>query len=278
MEISGRDNPQVWLDLGLSKSEATVYLVLSKLGQAKARDIWKLAQVARQDIYRILEELIDLGIVERVMKNPCEFRTFPLAESFEILLQQMEEDKKETILRLHQEAAQFVKENANVNMANCNAPESEFSICEGEANLLKMRKAMEQSKSTVELIIHESIVLRDDVYFEEALREALRRGVKVRFLLEKTDENSLCGDAESRIPRSRHVAVRTISRNGLPAFAIYDEREASFVALSKSQMSPKLSAIKPPALWTNNPFFVSIVHEYFENVWQQANESRKALR
>ena len=276
MEISARDNPQVWLDLGLSKSQATVYLVLSKLGQAKAHEIWKLSQVARQDIYRILEELINLGIVERVMKNPCEFRAFPLAESVEILLQRMEEDGKETILKLRQEVAQFVKENANVNMANGHAPESEFSICEGEANLLKMRKAMEHAQSTVELIIPESIVLRDDAYFEEALREALSRGVKARFLLEKTDENS--GDVERRLPKSRHMAVRTISRNGLPAFAIYDEREATFVALSTSQMSSKLSAIKPPALWTNNPLFVSTVHEYFENVWQQANESRKALK
>jgi hypothetical protein len=139
-----------------------------------------------------------------------------------------------------------------------------------------MRKAMEHAQSTVELIIPESIVLRDDAYFEEALREALSRGVKARFLLEKTDENS--GDVERRLPKSRHMAVRTISRNGLPAFAIYDEREATFVALSTSQMSSKLSAIKPPALWTNNPLFVSTVHEYFENVWQQANESRKALK
>ena len=40
--------------IGLTSTEAKVYLTLESLGKANAKTIWKNSGVARQDIYRIL--------------------------------------------------------------------------------------------------------------------------------------------------------------------------------------------------------------------------------
>jgi len=271
MERISSDSIQIWLDLGLSKSEATVYLALIKLGQTKARDLWKVAQVARQDIYRILDELIKLGIIERVMKNPCEFRAFPAAESAEILLQQMEREREQKILALRQESEQFIRENAETSLMQLPNLGSEFSISEGKASLLKLKKGMERCQSTVELIITEPIVAKDSDYFEEALKEALHRGVIVRILVQRLSTTTLVRDVNKQLKQIENLSTRTISRKGLPILEIYDGKEAAFVALSKTDMSGEPYDSRPPMLWTDNASFVSTLREYFENVWQQAD-------
>lgn len=272
MERLANEKAQIWLDLGLSRSQATVYLTLSKLGQAKAKDIRKFAQVARQDVYRILNELVELGIVERVVKNPREFRALPSTESVEILLNRVENERQQKVLALRKETAQFIKENVTASVANPHNSASEFSLSEGEASLLKLRKAMEQSKSTVELIVAESIVLKDSAYFEEAIEGALRRGVIVRVLLTRNAESTPLVEAQKTLQRSGRLRIRTISRLGLPSLEIYDGKEAAFVALSKLRMGAEPWGSRPPMLWTNNPSFVSTLREYFESVWQQADD------
>ena len=270
MERPASENIHIWLNLGLSNSQAKVYLAVSKLGQAKARNIWKVAKVARQDIYRILDELVELGIIERVIKKPCEFRAFPLVEGVEILLVRMEAKRQQRISELRQESAQFIKEISAITVTDLPNEESEFSISYGDASLIKLRKAMEQAQSTVELTIPESFVLKESHYFKGVFENALSRGVKVRILLQRNSESTLQGEADKTLKRSGPVATRTILRPGLPILEIFDGREAAFVALPNLHMDPNPYDARPPMLWTNNPSFVSTLREYFENVWQQA--------
>ncbi len=270
MERPTSKNTHIWLNLGLSNSQAKVYLTVSKLGQAKARNIWKVAKVARQDIYRILDELVELGIIERLIKNPCEFRAFPLVEGVEILLARTKAKSQQRILELRQESAQFIKEVSATTVPTLPNQESEFSISDGEASLIKLRKAMEQSQSTVELTIPESFVLKEYDYFQKVLDKALSRGVKVRILLQRNSEPTLQEEASTTLKRGGPVATKTILKPGLPILEIFDGREAAFVALPNPYMDLNPYDARPPMLWTNNPSFVSTLREYFENVWQQA--------
>ncbi len=270
MERPASEKTQIWLNLGLSNSQATVYLTLSKFGQAKARNIWKVAKVARQDIYRILYELVELGIVEKVIRNPCEFRAFPLVEGVEILLERMEASKQQRISELREESAQFVREVSAATVKNPPIEESEFSIIEGDASLIRLRQVLEQSQSSVELTIPESLVLQESNYFRETFEKALRRGVKVRILLQRNSESTPQGEARKILKSRGPVGIRTISRLGLPILEIFDGREAAFVALTNLHTDLKPYDRKPSMLWTNNPSFVSTLREYFEGLWQQA--------
>ena len=47
-------------ELGLGKVQARIYNVLANLGVSNARVLAKNAKVATQDVYRILNELIDI--------------------------------------------------------------------------------------------------------------------------------------------------------------------------------------------------------------------------
>ena len=52
--------------IGLTITQAKVYLTLAHLGTAKAKAIWKDSEVARQDIYRVLSELEQKTLVEKI--------------------------------------------------------------------------------------------------------------------------------------------------------------------------------------------------------------------
>ena len=72
--------------LGLSTLQARVYLALTNLGRANTKSLAKNSNVARQDIYRITAELQELGIIEKIIAIPNEYRVTSLQDGIKILL------------------------------------------------------------------------------------------------------------------------------------------------------------------------------------------------
>ena len=74
-------------ELGLSTTQAKIYLALVKTENQTAQTISKLSTVSRPDVYRVLNQLQDLGLVEKIIAKPEEFRAIPIEEGVSILLQ-----------------------------------------------------------------------------------------------------------------------------------------------------------------------------------------------
>ena len=74
-------------DLGLNRSQARVYFALSQSGISTAKKISDISQVAREHVYEILPQLQSLGLVEKIIGVPSQFRAPPIDEGFSILLQ-----------------------------------------------------------------------------------------------------------------------------------------------------------------------------------------------
>lgn len=81
--------------IGLTSTQAKVYLTLASLRQAKARTIYKNSGVPRQDIYRILTELEGKSLVEKIIAAPTEFRAIPLQDGLSVLLKHKAHEYKE---------------------------------------------------------------------------------------------------------------------------------------------------------------------------------------
>jgi sugar-specific transcriptional regulator TrmB len=75
-------------ELGLSLLQARVYLALLKLGtHSSIKATSACSKVARQDVYRTIAELRELGLVEMVIANLTLFRAIPLQETVAILME-----------------------------------------------------------------------------------------------------------------------------------------------------------------------------------------------
>ena len=60
-------------ELGLTATQAKIYLSLAKSKSLTAHAIANIAKIARPDVYRILPMLEEAGLVERVIASPLNF-------------------------------------------------------------------------------------------------------------------------------------------------------------------------------------------------------------
>ncbi|MDY7080974.1 MAG: helix-turn-helix domain-containing protein [Halobacteria archaeon] len=67
--------------LGLSEYEAKVFIALQKLGVGTARDIYRLTDVPRSQVYGAAESLEERGLVEIQKSKPMEYRPISLEEA-----------------------------------------------------------------------------------------------------------------------------------------------------------------------------------------------------
>ena len=88
--VVSNNHPEDLIALGLSGSQAKVYLALLKNGTSSVREVAKTASISRPDTYRSIISLEELGIVERIITNPTKFKPLPLKETLSILVSQKE--------------------------------------------------------------------------------------------------------------------------------------------------------------------------------------------
>jgi sugar-specific transcriptional regulator TrmB len=74
-------------DLGLSTTQAKLYLALAKLDGQTAQEISRTAEVARSDVYRVLAELEEAGFVEKIISKPERFRSISVDDLVSNLIQ-----------------------------------------------------------------------------------------------------------------------------------------------------------------------------------------------
>ncbi|RZN61910.1 TrmB family transcriptional regulator [Methanonatronarchaeum sp. AMET6-2] len=84
-------------ELGLSSYEAKTFIALNRLGRGTAREIYRVSDVPRSQIYGAAEELEKKGLIEIQRSKPMKFRPVELEEAEKKLTQDFK-SKKENAL------------------------------------------------------------------------------------------------------------------------------------------------------------------------------------
>ena len=259
MAVAGHGE-KTFRELGLTLSQARVYLALVKLGtHSTVKAISVFSKVARQDVYRTLTELRELSLVELVIGNPALFRAIPLQETVAILMERknqrtrvlMEEATElfnlfaeDKVVRLHQENHQFIL-----------VPKKEVLI-------RRIKKAIEGTQESI-LIVSPWRELTQWLFtLHESWQQALDRGVEVRWITEKQASPCLLNEITRALIKDPNFTLRTEPTLSNSRFGIYDGKEVFITVLSTP------NATESPALWTNNPAITYILKDYFETKWQ----------
>jgi len=85
---------ELFQQIGLSKSEAKVYLTLSELGSSTTGPIMDHAKVSSSKIYGILSRLIEKGLVSSVIKSKTRYYQASAPESLLDYIKEKEEELK----------------------------------------------------------------------------------------------------------------------------------------------------------------------------------------
>ncbi len=250
------DDVQTLEDLGLTARQANVFLVLAKLKISTARAIAVASRQPRQDVYKVLEELHQLGLVEKQLTTPTKFTASPLDETLSGLLNRSVKKASE----LRRRTRNLVKNLRQIDSDTMPEEGKVMCIPGGEPVILKIKKSIENSKQSIDAVSPQKYISQGYFYLAETLQKAMQRGVKIRFIT-CLDETNQQFSVPNLLAGNKNFENITIKNHANSRFCIYDNKEVSVV------LSPNEDFSKPSILWSNCTGLVETYQDYYETLW-----------
>ena len=97
------------VSLGLSQTDAEVYVFLATEGPQKARDIATALKTYKRKIYRNLKSLQNKEIVNATLEQPAQFSAIPFDKVLNLLI------------KAHMEEAQYIEQNKEEILSHWNS-------------------------------------------------------------------------------------------------------------------------------------------------------------
>ncbi len=238
--------------------QSKIYLALARVEKAEVRTISKSANVARPDVYRVISQLEEMGLVEKIVDTPSKYKATPIKEGYSILLQ----NKTDECTQLHQKIDDLFKHTQEA--------KTEEAFLEEEQFVLISSKKLFQKKCLAEdLRVQKTIdAIGDDVMVawfyinRQVFEDAIARGVQFRIVAEKKDLMSML-KIRQLFKESSAFDIRFIEPTPIK-MVVYDRKKAWMCI-----QAPYNDALLP-ILLSNNPQFVMVLSTFFENIWSHA--------
>ena len=260
MLLQFEEDIQTLKSLGLTLSQAKVYIVATKHGQAKAKDLWKDSGVGRQELYRILAELLAAGLIEKEISNPTRFRAQPLSKGAILLLNR----KRQEIDQLSKE----VKKISSRKKTSCiHEKESQFCILKRKYLMESRGKiSYKNAKRQIDFLASSERMLGAFGANLSVYDEAVRRGVFMRVLTEKLNAKQVerLKKVANPLLAKPNFTVTTTTQTIKATISIIDCKEAYFTLGSQKAI------YEDELLWTNNSTMVLLAKSYFDANWTSA--------
>ena len=258
-----QEDAQTLLRLGLTSSQAKVYLALVNLGKASGKTVWKCSGVARQDVYRVLTELQEKGLVEKTIAKPAGFKPVPMQDGLEILLKRKNKEYGE----IEEKTKQFLQKLKETEKEpEITQEDSEFYLIPAkEASLQKMKKCLATAQKNADFVGSWKRIQQIASLQKDDLLKAASRGVKLRFVTTIPDNS----EASAKAP------LDVLKLGYEVRFAAPFSPEASMAILDGKEVLVSTEAKKPfyldsPLLWSNNDSFALAMQHYFDLMWEKA--------
>jgi sugar-specific transcriptional regulator TrmB len=260
---------EILAELGLTHMQARVYLALVFLKNATARDIHKYSNVARQDVYRMLSELEEKDMIERVIAKPTKFRPIPPNEAIFILLQRGEEKTR----LLQKEATRMFRKLQERSAEPSLLDESGQFILLSKSEtkpmvyINRLREAVRNAKTSVMALTNFQLFMQIKDMDEQMWKKAVRRGVKFKLIVDGASEK--CKIDISLNPGLRNTDNFEIRWTATPSSAsvlLVDEREV-FCRIGHDS--------KSPVLLSTSPCFVAMIKDFFDMKWKSLKDGQE---
>jgi sugar-specific transcriptional regulator TrmB len=243
-------------ELGLGIVHTRLYIVLARSGVSTARSIAKNAKVAPQDVYRLLNELADLGLVEIVIDKPTKYNALPLSEGLNLLLKR----RKDNIVSIEKTITQLLEITEPLS-ASPDQKIGEFVLIPEKEPIDKMvSKIFSTATKSVDMMNNYQEVLIGHEKHSELKRKALNTGVVIREIV-CSQKTSLPKEFTVFQKKYPHLVMKKIETPAPAILMIKDDSELFFAT------STKFETLSQPFLWSNNPVLLCVFRQWYDNLW-----------
>ena len=265
------------MSLGLTLSQARIYLSSVQHGRATAKVLSKTSNIGREDVYRVLPSLYERGLIKKYLCSPTVYEAIPPKEAVAMLLKHKEEE----YLATKAKAGTFVKHFQNCTKVSppTNDDETTVWVVNDEKSPItpQLMDAVNQTKKMLFFTTRFNLFVYSmnnqlQKHWIKALLTAAKRGVQIRMILDKPVESAQVEDLFFKIEDSNSLIRSDNFRFRYSASALecililFDDKWSLIENSQKNDLSIS------PYIWTNNPVLLSLTNTYFNAVWGTATE------
>jgi sugar-specific transcriptional regulator TrmB len=248
---------QLLHDFGLTCLQAKIYLILLQFERADAKTIARASNLARQEIYRLMPSLQELGLAEKIISKPVNYKATTLDNALSILLEKQKKD-----LTQLEDKRSWLLQNVWSSMGSMNADEDDAQfivVSEIKSFINTHEKLCQNTKQSIDIIVPFITMGRFSEMWnqlERTLRD--KKTLKVRLLtLKSTDETEL----PRAILENSRFECRHLNGNRAFGMHIFDKRELT-MSISENRGLP--------SLWSNNPNLMLLAQDRFNFLWDKS--------
>ena len=255
---------QTLVNLGLTVLQAKVYLALAKSGTSTGRTTAKAAKVASQDVYRVLIELQEKGLVEKIISKPNKYRPIQIEEGLPILLQRR---NKQTI-EIKNRITEIVKNFSSIDKIEEDNEKCQF-VCVPQKEIIekKIRNGFETAQTSVDLFSEFQCSMEGAERSLDIILKSVKRGVKFRELIDLSQGRCQESTAFSTLKRNPAYQTRFFCSTFPVKLQIKDRQE---VLISTKNAKSNLDT---PYLWSNNPCLVQVIQQWYDSMWEKSSRN-----
>ena len=263
--------------LGLSQSDAQVYVFLGKRGSQKAIDIAKALRMPKQQLYVVLKNLQSKAIVNATLERPARFSAVPFEKVLDLFVRARMEEAK----RIQHGKNGFLSDWQSIAIGETADRAAKFTVLEGRNYIYsKLRQMIEETKNHLLIISTVPGLIRADQFglLDAAFSHVSKSKIQLRFLTELSEQNvNALKSLLSRGLRSGLSFEGRVPELGLKLFTrivIRDGEEAVFFITPETDAGEER---KETSLWTNSKPLVNSFSAVFEEMWRNSKEVQKKI-
>ncbi len=249
-------------EYGITCNQAKVYIAAAKLGIASISQISKISTVPREEVYRLLPKLEDLGLIEKTIERPMRVKASDFKTALSILVARKKDMLLGEISELEQKSDMILEEFQKLNRIPKTSEKAHMTIIrQNEAITQKLVSMIEHTKSTVSLSISRDQFIHFFNNYRVQIMKALNRDVKFNVTLEKAEYNDTLREYQKEFEKAGRLEIRFV-----------DQLQSHYILVDFKQAlvstSIKHAAFGNKAnMWTDDNSIMSVLKENFEIMW-----------
>ncbi len=260
--VSLEQNAEVLSDFGLTHNQAKVYLTIAKLGIASVGQVAVSSKVRREEVYRMLPKLEEMSLIEKILGKPAKVRAVPVEDALSILIKKEQDFLNTRLSQLTTKRNEFIKNFRAYEMEPIEKEGDHFALISQKESIVN--RGLTMVKEAVREI--DVITTRYEFYqlfakYAVDVKKAIRRGVKVRVILDVSERDDSILRIIEDYNSSRAFFDLRYTFQQSSHFIIVDYEQA----LVSTSTEPPIG--QNPYLWADNKSLIELVQKYFEDMW-----------
>lgn len=269
------ENVETLINMGLTQTQARIYISNFQTGPATVKQIGIVAEIAREDVYRVLPSLITMGLTKKHLTSPTMYESVEPKHAIDILLKTKQDD----YIKAKQKSQGFLKRLGKQSKSRFLNDEKTVWVYRNKKSPVDP-KAVESVKyaqksidftTTYTLFTHSmnNQFLKDWI---TELYRAVNRGIIIRMALnmpktgKPVNKISFLVSQSNGLVRHENFKIKYLEAAPECIVLIVDDKKCLI------ETSPEDNEEVSPFLWTSNPVLVKLASTYFRETWNVSSE------